>query len=661
MRRHRTLLALLTLTLCLSAFGQTVDLDKDRLRVAPLPTLWRFHVGDNPAWADPKFDDSGWSLLKSDRDWYTQGYKGYSGMGWYRFRVVLPSTIRNASIVLPDIYTSFEIFADGVQIGTFGKMPPHGEIYSDGVGTILYAIPSSLSQPSGSSRPVTVAIRVWMWPGAAAFRGGGPDYGAGMAGDTAEITNQRDLTIAQSNWQSTGSQVLATLQLFAALIAFSLFLTRPKEQEYFWFSMKTCCSAISGWIFLSMISHVWNIPLLGGIVVGLSDAINLLYLIFFLKLLKRRRSWFFTVAALCILVHFIFFLQAVFFRDLISYASSTVAQALLVIPPYIWIVSVILATAFGRSSSRSQQIDARLLLLPIVLQSSADLYYQVQFVASALGSHLHFINFTIPFTQEPFPISVGDLIQPLFLLSVFAILVIRFARTRSEQERFVSEIEGARSVQQFLIPDDLPKVPGLTIESDYRPAREVGGDFFQIIPNSEDGSALIFVGDVAGKGMQAGMLATLLVGAMRTAATFTRDPAIILATLNNRLHGKGQATCVALRIESDGAATLVNAGHLPPYLNGIELPMEGALPLGTIPNLVFPVLHFRIGPDDTVTLISDGILEAQKPNGELFGFERITQHLAANTTASSLATAAQNFGQEDDITVLTISRVGFAV
>jgi hypothetical protein len=78
--------------------------------------------------------------------------------------------------------------------------------------------------------------------------------------------------------------------------------------------------------------------------------------------------------------------------------------------------------------------------------------------------------------------------------------------------------------------------------------------------------------------MQAGMLATLLVGSMRTAATFTRDPAIILATLNTRLCGKGNATCLALRIASDGAAILINAGHLPPYLNGKELPMEGALP-----------------------------------------------------------------------------------
>jgi len=152
------------------------------------------------------------------------------------------------------------------------------------------------------------------------------------------------------------------------------------------------------------------------------------------------------------------------------------------------------------------------------------------------------------------------------------------------------------------------------------------------------------------------MLATLLVGASRTAATFTSDPALLLNTLNHRLHGKGNATCLVLKILKDGAAILVNAGHLPPYLNGLELPMEGALPLGVIPDMDFPVLHFQMRHGDTLTLISDGILEAKTPIGELFGFDRIAEHLALSLSASSLATAAQAFGQTDDITVLTISR-----
>jgi sigma-B regulation protein RsbU (phosphoserine phosphatase) len=98
MRKQIRLLSLLSFLLfsaLASAHAQSVDLDKERLQVAPLPALWRFHAGDNPAWADPQFDDSGWSLLRSDRSWNKQGYAGYQGIGWYRFQLVLPGNIEH--------------------------------------------------------------------------------------------------------------------------------------------------------------------------------------------------------------------------------------------------------------------------------------------------------------------------------------------------------------------------------------------------------------------------------------------------------------------------------------------------------------------------------------------------------------------------------------
>jgi serine phosphatase RsbU (regulator of sigma subunit) len=117
------------------------------------------------------------------------------------------------------------------------------------------------------------------------------------------------------------------------------------------------------------------------------------------------------------------------------------------------------------------------------------------------------------------------------------------------------------------------------------------------------------------------------------------------------------ATCLALRIERDGTATLANAGHLPPYLNGEELAMEGALPLGTIVGISFPILRFKLSEDDKLILMTDGIVEAQDAEGRLFGFERIAEMLRKGVGGGALATAAQAFGQEDDITVLTVRSV----
>jgi serine phosphatase RsbU (regulator of sigma subunit) len=150
------------------------------------------------------------------------------------------------------------------------------------------------------------------------------------------------------------------------------------------------------------------------------------------------------------------------------------------------------------------------------------------------------------------------------------------------------------------------------------------------------------------------MLAALLVGSFRTAAEFTSDPARILGVLNESLQARGHATCIVLRIDAHGLITAANAGHLPPYLNGDELAMEGALPLGSMPNAQFPIAQWQLSARDSLVLITDGVIEAQDAAGHLFGFERAEDLIRHQATAASLADAAQSFGQTDDITVLSI-------
>jgi hypothetical protein len=656
-------MALLVLSFSTSAVAQIVDLDKDHLLIAPLPALWRFHAGDNPAWADPKFDDSGWSLLRSDQDWSAQGYKGYSGMGWYRFKISIPATIDKVSFTLPAINNSFEVFVDRNLVGTYGGMPPRPRVDQNGYHTLLYTIPPGPATPTSGNRQVTVAIRVWLWPLLASFElGGGPTQTGGMVGEASQMEERRNLTLAGDFNEDATIPILLLLYALTGLGSLTLYTYRRRELEYLWIGLRMLCVAFRDGVGYSTVAHVWTYHTF-----TLADQMShiantVLYIAFFVSLLNAPRNWFLKLAIACAVLQIPNVIMETFFTSNLTLAIGEPVDSLLTFVSSLWILFTLFSVAVKKSGAGTHWIDARLLLLPFLLRTAENWLPQANGIATAMHWKLRFpITGGIYVVHYPIPITLLDVIELLSLLAIFAVLILRFARTSGEQERYVTEVEGARHVQQFLIPEDLPKIPGLTFESDYRPAREVGGDFFQVIPDPTDGSALILVGDVAGKGMQAGMLATLLVGAMRTAATFSSDPAIILSTLNNRLCGQGNATCLALRIESDGAAILVNAGHLPPYLNGRELPMEGALPLGTIPNIDFPILQFHISPGDTLTLISDGILEAQKPDGELFGFERITQHLATNSTASSLATAAQDFGQEDDITVLTIARASFAV
>jgi serine phosphatase RsbU (regulator of sigma subunit) len=182
----------------------------------------------------------------------------------------------------------------------------------------------------------------------------------------------------------------------------------------------------------------------------------------------------------------------------------------------------------------------------------------------------------------------------------------------------------------------------------------VGGDFFQVIP-AEGGGVLAIIGDVSGKGMPAAMTVSLLVGTFRTLALSTQSPAEILAVMNQCMVGRssgGFTTCLVLRANSDGLLTIANAGHIAPYLAGRELEVCSGLPLGLAAGVEYTEDSFEIEGSEQLTLVTDGVVEARARSGELLGFER-TAALSVRS-AEEIAQAAQAFGQDDDITVLTL-------
>jgi hypothetical protein len=118
-------LAFLGLGAANSVGAQVFDLDKGRVALTRLDGLWRFHPGDDAHWAYPSFDDSSWPLLRSDRGWNSQGYPGMSGFGWYRFSIRIPEGTQPLALYFPRLMTSYEVYADGHQLGAFGGMPPY--------------------------------------------------------------------------------------------------------------------------------------------------------------------------------------------------------------------------------------------------------------------------------------------------------------------------------------------------------------------------------------------------------------------------------------------------------------------------------------------------------------------------------------------------------
>jgi serine phosphatase RsbU (regulator of sigma subunit) len=302
--------------------------------------------------------------------------------------------------------------------------------------------------------------------------------------------------------------------------------------------------------------------------------------------------------------------------------------------------------------------DARLLLIPVGFNALANWINDILLVLVTAGYSpaRPILDFWRRTFRWPFPFGLYDVSVWMIVLAVLGIVVLRFARSRHEEDQMKSEREAARAVQQVLIPDAIPEISGFKIESVYKPASEVGGDFFQILPTA-DGGVLIVIGDVSGKGMPAAMTVSLLAGTVRTLAHYTQSPGEILTAMNQLMRGRsngGFTTCLVLLAGPNGALIAANAGHLAPYLDGKELTLENGLPLGLAAEAHYVESSFQLPPFAPLTLITDGIVEARDASGELFGFERTLAISSDN--AEAIAQAAMDFGQDDDITVLSVKR-----
>lgn len=233
-----------------------------------------------------------------------------------------------------------------------------------------------------------------------------------------------------------------------------------------------------------------------------------------------------------------------------------------------------------------------------------------------------------------------------------ALLCAEMVNTARDRAAYAAELQAASTVQQLLLQSASRATPGFRMHSVYLPASEVGGDFFFVRPGL-DGSLIAIVGDVSGKGLTAAMRVAMILGALHRETS--EDPSVILAGLNNVLTSQGQlgfTTACCVRMSLTGEYTIANAGHIAPYLDGKEIETAPALPLGLVADQRYEAIHGRLADRERLTLLSDGVLEARSEAGELYGFERLSA--LTRMPANIIAETAQRFGQEDDITVLTL-------
>jgi hypothetical protein len=612
--------------------------------------LWRFHTGDDSRWSDPNFDDSQWPLIGSDQPWDTQGYPGYRGFAWYRFQVVLPAHHAPLALFIPVIYGNYQVFVGGRLVGQLGGMPPDDRLaFSFTVGS-QKLIPLPYSRPSAGG-PLSIAIRIWINPQTPTNALGAGPQAAIRIGDAGLLDEWKTLQIRSGFWSLFATNILLLVYLIAGCAGLGLFLLRPTEREYLWFAAIEFANAAFGALWIYEAFHAVDLRVFWAMSDCLQATSSVCFLFFLVALLKQRKSWIYWIALASALVAPLPALASIGSVEVALITSATVALTKL---PYQVCVLLLLFFAARRGS-----LDARLLLGPVGLSFGLGVVERLLWAA-------HFAGYTAleAFRQQldqsftwPFPGSSQNVADFLMQVSILAILVLRFARTRRDEERMASELEAARTVQQVLIPEEIPNIPGLVLECVYKPAGQVGGDFFQILPTSNNG-ALIVIGDVSGKGMPAAMAVSLLVGTVRTLAHYTQNPGEILTAMNQRMLGRssGFTTCLVLRCDADGKLTIANAGHIAPYVAGKELPLENGLPLGLAVDTTYAERSFHLTPGHQLTLLTDGVVESRDQAGALLGFERAAA--LSIQPAEAIACAAQEFGQDDDITVLTVSYAG---
>ena len=626
-----------------------------------LSGAWKFHTGDNPAWAQAAFDDSSWSTIdltpppgSADASlgtsgfipgWTEQGFPNYSGFAWYRLRVNVQGAERPLALKMPGLFDdAYQVFVNGQQIGEFGNFTGRSV-------TAYSALPRGFALPmSDRGGPMTIAIRMWM-DSATPFIS--PDAGGMHGPPVLGHANVID-TQVRLNWDDTAHDVgigffEALVLLLALVVTLTHFWMEPADKAYLWLGLVTLATLFGNAIvlltnYVTWIPQITEAILTSVIVAPLRIGLWVLFWAYWFRVgpaaWLQRSVWILVVllAAATVVLR-----PPLYGQFVPVHAAGAIVQMQLVIK--LALAALLLWVTF--QGIRRQRREAWLALPAVILAVMANYQHE-----------LRLIHIRTAFSVLDFRVSLGTASTMLSLLLVTVMLSRRFLNSQRRQVRLGWEVEQAREVQRVLIPATLPQVPGLTIESEYRPAREVGGDFFQIISDDADGSVLLVFGDVTGKGLCAGMLVALIVGIIQTAARSNSDPSAVLSAINEHLYGRAgaSATCLAMRIARDGQVKLANAGQLPPYWNGKELEMEGALPLGTIPGVEYALLRLELSIGDTLMLMSDGVAEAQNEQGQLFGFDRIDQLLRTPITAAELATAAQNFGQEDDILVLRVER-----
>jgi Stage II sporulation protein E (SpoIIE) len=635
---------------------------------------WRLGIAPGSDPAKPDFDDSQWPTRdakealaevndsaaddddKGPPPDHRQGDSNHPHgshahpFAWFRIHIMLPAhhgplavlvrvpVSRNTQALNGTV--GMDLYADGKLITPEGRVPSDQATYQQVARVYPVDIPDNQTD-------LTLAVRIPFVP----F--GMDAYTGFFAHRTFFLGTREDLRDHLNLWnhamlfERIPALVNAGLKILLALFLLALFWTQRDHHEYLWLGLQMLLVAPLAYVGMAgsmgQLDQIWT----GASFIELLLVSAYLYFEFLIAFLSLRRRWYIVVMRYSSPLLLAFGPLLLFVREDKAVAIALVIATLFAMAwMLMWVVFVglnLTIAAFRRN------YEAALLLLPLLL-SIIGIVELATTSSSWLGTP---VQSPLTFQAGPIPIHFSDVADFAGIFVIILIIFVRFLRIHRERERASSELAAARSVQELMIPRESPQTPGFHVDTVYTPATEVGGDFFHIQATG-DGGLLIVIGDVAGHGLQAAMNVSMLMGALRRSPQ--TSPAELLAGLNQVLVGSSSfTTCEVAYFHANGEVVIASAGHPPPYLNSQEVELPGGLPLGVVAGVEYEEISLYLHPGDRLLMMSDGVSEARKSNGELFGFDRVRN--LSNQSAFFIADAAKEFGQEDDITVLTVRRL----
>ena len=521
------------------------------------------------------------------------------------------SDVGDLAFVAGALHGSYRVYINGTVIGEIGEM---GSIWSPPAASRLFVVPPKIVSPG---EPITIAIDV-DYP---------QRFTRGQVPESAPVllTSRRfaELTVQAATHKAQLKAMSMPVYVFAAFfLALAIWLATRSGRDsstIHWLVAAILWNAIYD---SALLVSRWGLDLvpeqvLAFVLVTTIPLVKICSVEFCARMVELRvPGW---MRGLFYVVLFAVF-QQTGFNGIFRWAVTAAELACLL-------------AAFQKRKQRD-------VLVVVFLVLAYD------FIALVAGPFAGWDVGPVTFNRNP-------VMRILLALGVTIELLRRSAHDRSERARLAGELEAARQVQSLLVTSSAVPSNRYVVDAAYLPAQEVGGDFYQVW--QQDEALLVAVGDVSGKGLKAAMTVSLIVGALRRETS--SSPGEILANLNRVVlqpQDKGFVTCCVIRLDWNGEARIACAGHPAPWHNGAEVELTPALPLGIAADLPFDEATLRLVPGDEIAIVSDGVVEAANARGELFGFEQARKVIAK--AANEVAAAAQAWGQNDDITVLTVRR-----